>query len=83
MSRAEYRRDAADQVEEWNAGWRDEVASQRHADWVDIYDDQPTRAELEAEEGWLIQLDAQRPDPWNLPPVTPRAYPPTPTDPPF
>lgn len=57
------RRDAADQVEEANAAARDEVSSQRNADWADIYDErQPTRAELEADDydDWAWARDQQR-----------------------
>jgi hypothetical protein len=44
------RRDAADQIDQWNADWRDEIASQRNEDRADMYDDRPTRAELERDD---------------------------------
>lgn len=40
--------DAADQVDDWNNTQRDEVATQRDTDWIDIFDDR--RPEAWAEE---------------------------------
>ena len=37
--------EAAAQVEDWNSGWRDEIATQRHAD-IAPDDPRPSRAEL-------------------------------------
>lgn len=40
--------DAAQQIEDTNAGWRDELATQRATDWTDIYDErEPSPCELE------------------------------------
>jgi hypothetical protein len=76
---ADYRRDVAEQTEEWNAMWRDEA---RAASWDQLPPDdgRPTRAELE---------DRPDPtDPWaDLPPVPAavlaRLRTPIPADPPF
>ena len=46
---ADFARDAAEQTEQWNADWRDEIQSQRAEDAHLIVDDRPTREELAEE----------------------------------
>jgi hypothetical protein len=57
---ADYARDASDQTEDANQGWRAEYAAE------DTYDDnQPTRAEADADAALDAADDARtRPDPW-------------------
>lgn len=49
-SRADYRRDAAAQVDEHNASLRDEHATDRAGAEVYGWDEPPTRREVEADE---------------------------------
>lgn len=55
--------EVAAQVEEFNEGWRDEIATQRAADWADILDDRPGREECWTDERAPLRLAG--PDPWD------------------
>ena len=70
--------EVAGQVEEFNEGWRDEITTQRAADWADILDDRPGREECDERAPLTLG-----PDPWGDPQPTPREWPPIPTEPPF